>query len=180
MYPNPNRPPMSMGVSSGPQRKQTRALLLCVACPDCSYAVHTTAQWLTIGIPICPCGMEMALANETDETTDASSHRSRLTRVAVWHQHEVGSGTDTLLAVELVGADRSARDRIIPLACWLGTYSLSVFYKLAQARIEDLVVLRTLPSGRTMVSLPDGRWVGFGEFMEHGLDQLMTDDQGDV
>ncbi|MFC0623794.1 transcription elongation protein SprT [Kribbella deserti] len=41
-------------------KKQGTRMLL-VKCPDdeCGYQVRTTAKWLAIGVPTCPCGEEM-------------------------------------------------------------------------------------------------------------------------
>lgn len=32
----------------------TRMMKLC--CPSCGYTVRTTAKWLAVGVPTCPCG----------------------------------------------------------------------------------------------------------------------------
>ena len=44
----------------GDSLKKTQSTrMLKVVCPDCEYAVRTTAKWLGIGVPTCPCGTEM-------------------------------------------------------------------------------------------------------------------------
>lgn len=47
-------------VSSGPKGQGTR--MLKVMCPADGYTVRTTAKWLAIGLPTCPCGTEMERA----------------------------------------------------------------------------------------------------------------------
>jgi hypothetical protein len=42
---------------SGKKKQGTRMLKL--ACPACGYAVRTTAKWIDVGFPTCPCGTEM-------------------------------------------------------------------------------------------------------------------------
>jgi len=51
---------------SGKKKQTTR--MLKVTCPACGYTVRTTAQWLAVGLPTCPCGAEMvaALPSGTD------------------------------------------------------------------------------------------------------------------
>lgn len=44
-------------ISSGPRKQGTR--MLKVVCPLCGYTVRTTAKWLTVGYPACPCGPTM-------------------------------------------------------------------------------------------------------------------------
>ena len=39
---------------SGPKKEGTRMLKL--TCPACGYTVRTTAKWIEVGLPICPCG----------------------------------------------------------------------------------------------------------------------------
>src|SRR5574343_787851 len=40
-----------------PKKQGTR--MLKVECPSCGYTVRTTAKWLSVGLPTCPCGCEM-------------------------------------------------------------------------------------------------------------------------
>lgn len=28
-------------------------------CPDCEYTIRTTAKWIEVGLPVCPCGTEL-------------------------------------------------------------------------------------------------------------------------
>lgn len=44
-------------VSSGPKKQGTR--MHKVICLDCGYTVRTTAKWIAVGLPVCPCGIEM-------------------------------------------------------------------------------------------------------------------------
>lgn len=41
----------------GAPKQSTR--MLKVQCPDDGYTVRTTAKWLEVGLPVCPCGTEM-------------------------------------------------------------------------------------------------------------------------
>ena len=44
----------------GPKKKQTTRLIKLVCpCEDCGYTVRTTAKWLEVGYPTCPCGEVM-------------------------------------------------------------------------------------------------------------------------
>lgn len=45
------------GETSGPKKQGTR--LLKVECDSCGYTVRTTAKWLDVGVPVCPCGTPM-------------------------------------------------------------------------------------------------------------------------
>lgn len=45
------------GTGSGPKKQGTR--MLKVECPDDGYVVRTTAKWLAMGTPTCPCGATM-------------------------------------------------------------------------------------------------------------------------
>lgn len=31
-------------------------------CPDCEYTIRTTAKWIEVGLPVCPCGTELEVA----------------------------------------------------------------------------------------------------------------------
>ena len=42
---------------AGPKKQGTR--MMKVECPSCGYTVRTTAKWLEIGTPTCPCGEQM-------------------------------------------------------------------------------------------------------------------------
>jgi hypothetical protein len=44
-----------------PGKTQTTRLLK-VECPDCGYVVRTTAKWIEVGCPSCPCGEKMEVA----------------------------------------------------------------------------------------------------------------------
>lgn len=41
-----------------PLKKQTTRLIK-IMCPSCEYTARTTAKWLEMGLPTCPCGTEM-------------------------------------------------------------------------------------------------------------------------
>jgi hypothetical protein len=50
--------------STVPKKQSTRMIL--VKCPECGYQVRTTRKWLDVGVPTCPCGVEMQ-AEEPEE-----------------------------------------------------------------------------------------------------------------
>ena len=50
--------------SNRPKTQGTRMILL--RCPDCGYQVRTTQKWIEVGLPVCPCGIEMAVAGDND------------------------------------------------------------------------------------------------------------------
>lgn len=52
-------------LTSGHKKQGTR--MKKVVCPACGYTVRTTAKWLESGLPVCPCGTEMAVADEPGE-----------------------------------------------------------------------------------------------------------------
>jgi len=35
--------------------------MLKVSCPADGYTVRTTAKWIAVGFPTCPCGTEMTI-----------------------------------------------------------------------------------------------------------------------
>jgi hypothetical protein len=39
------------------EKQSTRLLKVC--CPSCGYTVRVTQKWVSVGLPICPCGEEM-------------------------------------------------------------------------------------------------------------------------
>jgi hypothetical protein len=43
--------------SSESKPQSTR--MLKIECPECGYTVRTTAKWIEVGLPTCPCGGEM-------------------------------------------------------------------------------------------------------------------------
>lgn len=45
--------------AEGMRPKQTTRMLK-LECPTCGYTVRTTAKWLIVGFPTCPCGSEMS------------------------------------------------------------------------------------------------------------------------
>lgn len=47
--------------TDGKKKQGTR--MIKVVCPSCGYTVRTTAKWLEVGLPTCPCGEDM----EADE-----------------------------------------------------------------------------------------------------------------
>lgn len=54
---------------AGAESKEGKAgtrMLKC-ECPDCGYVVRTTAKWLAIGCPTCPCGTTMETPEGSDE-----------------------------------------------------------------------------------------------------------------
>lgn len=54
-------PHATLSAADRPTKKDSTRLLK-VACPDCGYTVRTTAKWLEVGFPVCPCGATMAQA----------------------------------------------------------------------------------------------------------------------
>lgn len=50
---------------SGRKKQGTR--MLKVACDACGYTVRTTAKWLAIGTPVCPCGQKMSAEDSPEE-----------------------------------------------------------------------------------------------------------------
>ena len=48
---------LTAGLSSGKPKQGTR--MLKVECPEDGYTLRTTAKWLAVGVPTCPCGTEM-------------------------------------------------------------------------------------------------------------------------
>lgn len=50
----------SVDGAEGPKKQTTRMLKL--EAPCCGYIVRTTAKWIEVGMPSCPCGNEMGLA----------------------------------------------------------------------------------------------------------------------
>ena len=54
-------PHAALDLTASPHKKDgTRMIKL--ECPDCGYVVRTTAKWIDVGMPKCPCGAEMDLA----------------------------------------------------------------------------------------------------------------------
>lgn len=49
--------PHSALKKSAPKKQTTR--MIKVMCPSCDYTVRTTAKWIEVGLPTCPCGTEM-------------------------------------------------------------------------------------------------------------------------
>jgi hypothetical protein len=50
--------PHSVLKPSGKEKVQTTRMLK-LECPEDGYIVRTTAKWLDVGYPSCPCGTEM-------------------------------------------------------------------------------------------------------------------------
>jgi hypothetical protein len=49
-------------LSAEPKGGKPGSRLLKCECPECGYVVRTTAKWLAVGTPTCPCGKEMEAA----------------------------------------------------------------------------------------------------------------------
>jgi hypothetical protein len=45
------------GSGDGPRKQGTRMLAL--TCPGCGYKVRTSAKWIEVGVPQCPCGLDL-------------------------------------------------------------------------------------------------------------------------
>jgi len=52
---------------SGDGKKKQTTRMLKVQCPECGYTVRTTAQWLSTGLPVCPCGETMLAEPPTED-----------------------------------------------------------------------------------------------------------------
>lgn len=53
--------PGDAGKPSAKEKGPGSRLIKC-ACPDCGYTIRTTAKWIEVGLPICPCGTELEVA----------------------------------------------------------------------------------------------------------------------
>jgi hypothetical protein len=53
---------MNIAAVSTAKEKGPGSRLVKCNCPDCGYTIRTTAKWLAIGLPTCPCGEEMVQA----------------------------------------------------------------------------------------------------------------------
>ena len=38
-----------------------------VSCPDCGYTIRMARSWMTVGLPVCPCGSRMEPAEDADK-----------------------------------------------------------------------------------------------------------------
>jgi hypothetical protein len=45
---------------------ETSSLIQCV-CPNCGYLARITQKWITVGMPLCPCGEFLMPAGTLDE-----------------------------------------------------------------------------------------------------------------
>lgn len=52
-------------LKNGDEEKKQSTRMLKVLCPACGYTVRTTAKWLELGYPTCPCGEVMESPDET-------------------------------------------------------------------------------------------------------------------
>jgi hypothetical protein len=53
-------------------RKKDGTRLHKLVCPACGYTVRTTARWIRVGMPTCPCGMKMTMAGTEMKTVTIS------------------------------------------------------------------------------------------------------------
>lgn len=51
-------PHSALSDAVSPVKKQTTRMLK-VECPEDGYTIRTTAKWLAVGVPTCPCGTQM-------------------------------------------------------------------------------------------------------------------------
>jgi len=51
-------PHSAITLSAATEKKQTTRMLK-VECTEDGYTIRTTAKWLEVGLPVCPCGTEM-------------------------------------------------------------------------------------------------------------------------
>jgi len=56
-YPQHKLDPATFG-----KEKKDGTRMLKVECPECGYTVRTTAKWIEVGLPVCPCGTTMQSA----------------------------------------------------------------------------------------------------------------------
>lgn len=56
---------LNAAVGDGPKKQGTRYRK--IECPACGYSARTTAKWIEIGLPTCPCGEQMECADLEDE-----------------------------------------------------------------------------------------------------------------
>lgn len=54
----PGYPHRTLDMRVDAKKQGTR--LLKIVCPSCGYTARTTRQWLSRGLPACPCGVRMA------------------------------------------------------------------------------------------------------------------------
>jgi hypothetical protein len=52
-----------------PDRKKQGTRLLKIVCPSCGYTARTTAKWIEIGLPTCPCNTTMRLNGSESRRT---------------------------------------------------------------------------------------------------------------
>lgn len=50
-------------VAGAKKEKGPGSRLVKIACPDCDYTARTSAKWINIGLPTCPCGTDMEIAS---------------------------------------------------------------------------------------------------------------------
>lgn len=59
--------PHAQMTASG-RKKQSTRLVKC-QCSECGYVVRTTAKWITVGAPLCPCNEQpMSVESDSDES----------------------------------------------------------------------------------------------------------------
>lgn len=51
-------PHQALTLTDGARKVQTTRMLK-LTCPTCGYTARTTAKWIEVGLPTCPCGEEM-------------------------------------------------------------------------------------------------------------------------
>lgn len=60
-FPGATLSPAAAGAGKSKEKGPGSRLVKC-HCPDCGYTIRTTAKWIDIGLPICPCGEDMVPA----------------------------------------------------------------------------------------------------------------------
>jgi len=53
-------PHSALKITRGAKVQSTR--LLKAVCPECGYTIRVTAKWVEVGLPTCPCGIEIEAA----------------------------------------------------------------------------------------------------------------------
>lgn len=63
-------PHSALLADSGDGKKKQTTRMVKVWCPECGYTVRTTRQWISTGLPACPCGTWMVTEPATETETD--------------------------------------------------------------------------------------------------------------
>lgn len=50
---------ISLTVRGSEEKKKQSTRMIKVVCPEDDYTLRTTQKWIDVGLPVCPCGVEM-------------------------------------------------------------------------------------------------------------------------